>query len=45
MATKKKTTKKKATKKALPAGHVEYDGKVFSSARKLARYKSAQEAT
>ena len=44
MATsKKKTTKKKATKKAakpsLPEGWIEYDGKAFSSARKVESYK------
>ena len=47
MATSKKKTAKKATKKAakkeptleLPEGWVEYDGKAFSSARKVESYK------
>ena len=42
MATKKKATKKKATKKTLPEGWVEYDGKTFSSQRKVESYRHKQ---
>jgi|TARA_R100000458_G_C8264349_1_gene239565 hypothetical protein len=46
MATSKKKTTKKATKKVakketldLPEGWIEYDGKAFSSERKIESYK------
>ena len=46
MATSKKKTAKKATKKAakpsLPEGWVEYDGKTFSSQRKVELYRHKQ---
>ena len=42
MATKKKATKKKATKKTLPGGWGEYDGRAFSSQRKVESYKHKQ---